>query len=158
MGVHAGSNDNSHVLNLFQRMLREYEQKQIGYKEIMRGLLIELLVLMFRLQLQTKNEKSPQLMNVLDYIGLHYTEDIKVETLAAIAHSSPSHFCRTFKALTHTTVTNYLQALRVEEACRLLRETDKTVIRIAQEVGYSDSKHFYDVFKKITGKLPKDFR
>ena len=36
--------------------------------------------------------------------------------------------------------------------------TDKNVIEIAQEVGYSDSKHFYNVFKKFTGKRPKDFR
>jgi len=156
--VHAGSSDNGHIRNLFDRMLKEYTRKQIGYKEIMRGYLIELLIIMFRLQLQTETEANPRLMDVLDYINIHYTEDIKVETLAAIAHSSTSHFCRTFKALTHSTVTNYLQALRMEEACRLLKETDKNVIEIAQEVGYSDSKHFYNVFKKITGKRPKDFR
>ena len=158
IAVTAGSNENVHIMNIFQRMLMEYERKQIGYKEIMRGYLIELLVIIFRLQLQTGTGNSPRLMEVLDYINVHYTEDIKIEKLAAIAHSSPSHFCRTFKSLTNTTVSHYLQALRVEEACRLLRETDKNVIEIAEDVGYSDSKHFYSVFKKITGKLPKEFR
>ena len=156
--VHAGSNENNHILSIYERMLQEYKDKQIGYKEIMRGYLIELLVIIFRLQMKTGSEKNVRLLDVFDYINIHYKKDIKIEVLAAIAHSSTSHFCRIFKSVTHTTVTHYLQALRIEEACRLLRETDRNVIDIALEVGYSDIKHFYNVFKKITGKLPKEFR
>jgi AraC-like DNA-binding protein len=154
----AGSSENAHILNIFERMLQEYERKQIGYKEIMRGYLIELLVIIFRLQMQTCENKSHKIMEALDYINTHFSQDIKLELLASISNASVTNFCRLFKSLTGTTVTHYIQTLRIEEACRLLSSTDKNVIEIANDVGYSDMKHFYDVFKKITNKLPKEFR
>lgn len=154
----AGSSENAHILNIFERMLQEYERKQIGYKEIMRGYLIELLVIIFRLQMQTCENKSHKIMESLDYINTHFSQDIKLELLASMSNASVTNFCRLFKSLTGTTVTHYMQTLRIEEACRLLSSTDKNVIEIANDVGYSDTKHFYDVFKKITNKLPKEFR
>lgn len=154
----AGSSENAHILNIFERMLQEYERKQIGYKEIMRGYLIELLVIIFRLQMQTCENKSHKIMESLDYINTHFSQDIKLELLASMSNASVTNFCRLFKSLTGTTVTHYMQTLRIEEACRLLSSTDKNVIEIANDVGYSDMKHFYDVFKKITNKLPKEFR
>ena len=156
--VIASSSENAHVLNIFERMLQEYERKQIGYKEIMRGYLIELLVIIFRLQLHAGTNQNEKMSEVFDYINTHYTEDIRIDRLAAISQFSTSHFCRTFKSMTGTTVISYIQALRIDEACRLLRETDQNVLEIADAVGYSDIKHFYNIFKKITGKLPKDFR
>lgn len=154
----AGSSENAHILNIFERMLQEYERKQIGYKEIMRGYLIELLVIIFRLQMQTCENKSHKIMESLDYINTHFSQDIKLELLASMSNASVTNFCRLFKSLTGTTVTHYIQTLRIKEACRLLSSTDKNVIEIANDVGYSDMKHFYDVFKKITNKLPKEFR
>ena len=154
----AGSSENAHILNIFERMLLEYEHKQIGYKEIMRGYLIELLVIIFRLQMQTGENKSHKILESLDYINSHYTQDLKLELLASMSNASVTNFCRLFKSLTGTTVTHYIQTLRIEEACHLLSATDKNVIEIANDVGYSDMKHFYDVFKKITNKLPKEFR
>lgn len=67
-------------------------------------------------------------------------------------------FMGVFKSVTGTTVISYLQALRIEKACHMLKQTDKTVIEIAEAVGYSDIKYFYSIFKKITGKLSKNFR
>ena len=156
--VIAGSNENAHILNIFERMLDEYENKQFGYKEIMRGYLIELLVMIFRLQMQTPNHKSHKILDALDYIHTHFTRDIPLETLATMSNASVTYFCRIFKCATGMTVTQYLQTLRIEEACRLLSATDKNVIEIANNVGYSDIKHFYNVFKRITHKIPKDFR
>lgn len=158
INVIAGSGENAHVLNIFERMLKEYESKQIGYKEIMRGYLIELLVLIFRLQIRTGTGSSQKLLESLDYINNHFTEEIKLEVLADMSNISVSHFCRLFKSLTGVTVTGYVQSLRMDEACRLLGATDKNVVEIASDVGYSDMKHFYSVFKKVTGKLPKEFR
>lgn len=154
----AGSNENAHILNIFERMLQEYERKQIGYKEIMRGYLIELLVIIFRLQMQTRENKSHIILEALDYINTHFSQDLKLELLASMSNASVTNFCRLFKLLTGTTVKHYIQTLRIEEACRLLSSTDKNVIEIANDVGYSDMKHFYEVFKKITNKLPKEFR
>ena len=156
--VQADSGENAHIQNIFQRMLLEYESKQLGYKEIIRGYLIELLILIFRLQMHSRPDHSDKLLNAIDYINGHYTQEIRIGELAALSNASISSFCRKFKALTGTTVIHYIQELRMEEACRLLNSTDKNVTTIANDVGYSDIKHFYNVFRKITHRLPKDFR
>ena len=156
--VTADNNENAHILNIFERLLKEYENKQIGYKEIMRGYMIELLIIIFRLASRTKVNKSQELLDSLEYINSHFTFDIKLNDLATMVNTSTTHYCRLFKSLTGTTVTRYIQSLRIEEACHLLNSTDKNVVEIANSVGYSDIKHFYSVFKKITSKLPKDFR
>jgi len=156
--VDAGNAENAHVLNIFERLLQEYQNKQIGYKEIMRGYLIELLVIIFRLQLHINAKQSEKMSEVFEYIGIHFKEDIKINQLAEIAKFSPSHFCRVFKTMTGTSVISYLQSLRIDEACRLLQETNLNVLDIATTVGYSDIKYFYNIFKKQTGKLPKEFR
>jgi AraC family L-rhamnose operon transcriptional activator RhaR len=47
-----------------------------------------------------------------------------------------------------------MQSIRIEEACRLLKENDKKILTISEEVGYKDLKHFQQIFKKITGTTP----
>jgi AraC-like DNA-binding protein len=98
------------------------------------------------------------MLEILDHINVHYKENIKVEELAAVVGYSPSHFRRVFKALTGKTTSLYIQTLRVQEACKLLGKREMSVEQIAESVGYSDMKHFYTVFKRITHKLPKAFR
>ena len=129
--VRADGGENVHIRNIYDRLLWEYEKKQIGHREIMRGYLIELLITIFRLSMQE---------------------------LATMAEYSVSSFGRKFKAFTGMSVIRYIQTLRIEYACSLLSQTTKSVADIAAEIGYSDSKHFYTVFKKITGKLPRNFR
>lgn len=156
--VRADGGENVHIRNIYDRLLWEYEKKQIGHREIMRGYLIELLITIFRLSMQERTGGSEGLLPVLDYIGTHFTEELRLEQLATMAEYSVSSFGRKFKAFTGMSVIRYIQTLRIEYACSLLSQTTKSVADIAAEIGYSDSKHFYTVFKKITGKLPRNFR
>jgi len=56
------------------------------------------------------------------------------------------------------TVSEYIQKIRIEEACNLLRNSNYKVILIAQMVGYKDIKHFNEIFKKITGMTPSSYK
>lgn len=152
-----GGEDN-HILNIYERMLREFTEKQIGYRDIMRGYVIELLVIICRLKLSVDFGKTQEMLEIFEHINIHYKENIKVEDLAVIAGYSSSHFRRIFKSLSGKTLSLYIQTLRVQEACKLLKNKEMSVEQVAEAVGYSDVKHFYTVFKKITGKLPKTFR
>ena len=157
--VSASGGDYNRVLGIYERLLGEYAAKQLGYRDIMRGYIIELLVLICRMKMDINSDKAQKMMGILDYINHHYAENISAEELAELAFLSVSHFRRTFKAFTGKTVSHYCQTLRVEEACRLLRsQREMNVEQIAAQVGYHDMKHFYEVFKKITGKTPKSFR
>ena len=142
--VTVSGKEHVHLLNIYERLLREYEQRQIGYREIMRGYLIELLITIFRLNMQEKTDGTAELSEVLDYIGAHFTQELRLEQLAAMAECSVSTFCRRFRALTGVTAIRYVQNLRIEHACGLLYRTDKSVVEIAGEVGYSDIRHFYE--------------
>ena len=98
------------------------------------------------------------MLEVLEYVNVHYREDVRIDRLAALAGFSESHFRRVFKELTGKTLTLYLQALRIEEACKLLKDHTMSVEQVAAAVGYNDMKHFYAVFKRISGKTPKALR
>ena len=124
----------------------------------MRGYVIELLVIICRLKLSVNSGKTQKMLEILEHINVHYKENIQAEELAAISGFSPSHFRRIFKSLTGKTLSLYVQTLRIQDACNLLKNKELSVAQIAQEVGYSDMKHFYAVFKRLTGKLPKAFR
>lgn len=157
--------DNWAIEEICDKMYREYTGKDHGYIEIIRAYIIELLVLIFRalkknsiLKDGTEINHRQLIEKVIKYIKDNLFSDFKLEELSMIAFLSPSYFCRLFKEYTGRTVSEHTQKLRIEEACNLLRQTDRKVIEIAFDVGYRDIKHFNQVFRKITGKTPGEYR
>ena len=156
--VSASGSENTRILSIYDSLLQEFTEKQIGYRDIMRGYVIELLVNICRLKLCVRSNKTQKMLEILAYINASYNKTIRLEDLAEMSGYSVSHFRRVFRELTGKTLKTYIQMLRIEEAYKLLKERDKSVEQVALEVGYSDLKYFYLVFKKISGGLPKDFR
>lgn len=156
--VSARGSEANHVQNIYERLFHEFNTKQLGYRDIMRGYIIELLVIICRLNLNVDSERTQKMLEIIEHINVHYMEKLCAEDLAVIAGFSVSHFRRVFKSLTGKTLNLYIQTIRIHEACKLLKDKNINVEQVAEAVGYSDMKHFYSVFKRITGKLPKDFR
>ena len=156
--VSARGSEANHVQNIYERLFHEFNTKQLGYRDIMRGYIIELLVIICRLNLNVDSERTKKMLEIIEHINVHYMEKLCAEDLAIIAGFSVSHFRRVFKSLTGKTLNLYIQTIRIHEACKLLKDKNINVEQVAEAVGYSDMKHFYSVFKRITGKLPKDFR
>lgn len=67
-------------------------------------------------------------------------------------------FERRFKQATSNTVTEYIQRVKIEAAKRSFESTRKNIIEVMYDVGYTDTKAFRSVFKKITGLTPIDYR
>ncbi|WP_052378777.1 AraC family transcriptional regulator [Polycyclovorans algicola] len=95
---------------------------------------------------------------MLDFIDAHLDEPLKLETLAAKAGVSRSHFVRRFRRLTGLTPHRYLTQRRIERARKLLRTTQQHLVDIALEVGFGNQSHFTQVFHSITGMTPSQFR
>lgn len=94
-----------------------------------------------------------------DYIAGHYTdEQLSVEALCAHIHLSPTYFSTLFKREVGMSFTAYVTQVRMEEAARLLRETDEKTYRIAEATGFSDPNYFSYVFKRHFGLSPSKFR
>ena len=94
-----------------------------------------------------------------NYIAEHYTdEDLSVEALCSHIHLSPTYFSTLFKREVGLSFTAYVTKMRMEEAARLLRETDEKTWRIAEATGYGDPNYFSYVFKRHFGQSPSRFR
>lgn len=157
--------ENKIIEEIFEKMHLEYKLMGQGYIEILRAYLIELIINIFREYSRSDiNEKptKPKNKNIIDkvirYMKENYSKEIKIEDLSTIAFFSPNYFSRLFKESTSMTISEYIQNLRIKEACRLLISTDNKVIDIALDVGYKDIKFFNQIFKKITGKMPSEYR
>ena len=94
-----------------------------------------------------------------DYIARHYTdEQLSVEALCSYLHLSPTYFSTLFKREVGMSFTAYVTQVRMDEAVRLLRDTDEKTYRIAEKTGFSDPNYFSYVFKRHFGLSPSKFR
>lgn len=84
-------------------------------------------------------------------------EKISIESMARELFVSPSYLSRRFKAVTGRTFLDTLNMHRVQQAVKLLNENNASIARIAEQTGFSDYKHFCDVFKRYTGQSPRGY-
>lgn len=93
-----------------------------------------------------------------NYMKEHFREQVTLEDVSALAGFSPTYFSALFKKETGSAFLEYLQSVRMDEAKRLLKETNLSVIAICEKVGYSDVKYFTKSFIKHTGLKPGEYR
>ena len=96
--------------------------------------------------------------DIYQYTMSNYTDNITLRRIADIAHLTPQAFCRYFKKHTLKTYVNFLNEVRVSEACKKLMARDyESVSSVAYQTGFSNAVTFNRVFKKITGKSPRQY-
>ncbi len=93
----------------------------------------------------------------IDFMEKHYAEKLTLEKIANSAGLSPKYFCACFKKHTLTTAINYLNTLRVKEACRLLRQ-GASVTDAALLCGFDNISFFIKKFKEATGVTPLKYK
>lgn len=99
-----------------------------------------------------------QLRKVEDYVREQLAEDISVEALSGLVELSPFHFSRVFKQATGMSPLQFVTRERIARAQQLIRETSRSLIEIALEIGYTSPSHFAQVFRRVVGVTPTDFR
>jgi len=95
---------------------------------------------------------------VMDYIEKHCCEQIFLKSVADAFYVSQGHLSRQLKKSTSMTFTEILTGYRIEKAKKLLKEPTCRVCEVAQNVGFTDSRHFSQVFRKAVGMTPSDYR
>ena len=101
---------------------------------------------------------SKLLMQVTNYVQHNLSRPVDVDDLAKTLFISRSHLASRFKRETGMTLTDFILCEKVEEAKRLLRYSDKSLTLIADYLGFSSQSHFTRIFKKYSGKTPKEYR
>lgn len=107
---------------------------------------------------ETSSLPGFKLRRVTDWMAEHLAEEFSLGRLAGQAGMSEFHFNRLFKRATGVPPSQYQIKLRMDAARRLLRETRKSVITIANDIGYSNPSHFAQLFRKESGLSPTDYR
>ncbi|MDN7243145.1 bifunctional transcriptional activator/DNA repair enzyme AdaA [Planococcus sp. N028] len=95
---------------------------------------------------------------ITEWMDAHFTENVTLDKLAEVTHSSPFHLQRSFKQLTGISPFTYLQQKRLEKAAQELATTDQTVAAVGRAVGFSNIPYFITLFKKKTGQTPAQYR
>lgn len=94
---------------------------------------------------------------IVDFITKNYNKDIGLTELSELVGMNPAYLSVLFKETLGKTYIKYLTGIRVEKACQFLAEGNKVSV-VASMVGISDVHYFGEIFKKYTGKTPREYR
>ncbi len=95
---------------------------------------------------------------VCTYIQNHYSERISLQQVSELVFMTESNFCKFFKKATSTTFSDYVNDLRINEACHLLIYSEDNISKIAQDCGFESLSYFNRVFLKKKRIKPSLFR
>jgi two-component system, response regulator YesN len=111
---------------------------------------------MSRVNRKKGNNKTIEM--AVKYIEENYAKDISLENISRSVYLSPSYFSLLFKQVMSINFVDYLNKVRIENACELLKDIQYKTYEIAYKTGFHDEKYFSFIFKKVTGMSPSQFR
>jgi two-component system response regulator YesN len=109
--------------------------------------------------LENKNTRySPCISRVVAHIEKHFAQDISLKTMAYDLNINAAYLGQMFKLETGQLFSVYLNRVRIDNAQKLLLQTNCTLSEVSQQCGYANISYFYNIFKKITGQTPSQYR
>lgn len=99
-----------------------------------------------------------EITHTIAYIHENYSKELSVESLAASVYLAPNYLSRLFKKETGKSLSQYIRQYRMEKAKELLIHTNKKVIQIGIDVGYSNYSYFCQSFREYYGTSPEKYR
>ncbi|MGL5354368.1 MAG: helix-turn-helix domain-containing protein [Clostridium sp.] len=154
---------NKDIMMYIKNFMVEYENKSIGYKEILHSLANVITHKLIRniIKIEISSELYTEKFDidkVIEYMNQNYEGKLTIDNLAKIAKMSESNFIRVFKKETKLTPIEYLIKLRLEKAKKLLRGGTKTITEIALQCGFNSTSHFSSCFRKQYGNSPTEYK
>ena len=104
------------------------------------------------------NKNQQKIKQAIDYIRENYDKDLNMAVVSNNISMNYSLFSYLFKEYTGSNFVNYLKGIRMQEAKKLLAETDLRINEISAKVGYDNEKHFMKLFKTSCGVSPSEYR
>ena len=146
-------------------LIEEMRLKRPFYLVSARGMLLSLLIELARAAEdggttipEPKNAQNLVILEALNYVTSRYSEDIHVQALAEACHMSETHFRRVFREIMSIGPLEYINIVRVEMACNMLRTTDYSMETIARRAGYPTMTTFDRNFRRVTSCTPLQWK
>jgi AraC-like DNA-binding protein len=105
-----------------------------------------------------RSELMKSIKKMIGFIHVHYTEKITLDDIAASGMMCRSKCCHFFKQILHQTIFEYLLRYRIRKSINLLTNTGMSITEIAGGCGFNSASYYTEVFNKITGMTPRDYR
>jgi len=163
--VHLSIPEQAFVQSILFKMADEYKKRQKGYITYEKILLKELLLFINRRMSELSDEAieynsrlHEKMSEIALYLMDNYMKKLSLKQVADRFYITPCHLSRAFKKTTGFTFVEYLNSVRIKEAQKLLKESRKNVMQIAELTGFDSQTHFGRVFKSITGFSPLQYR
>lgn len=161
--VITGARDLPRVDDLFHMLWESEQEKDVPpVQKVKRrcGYLLALLSeLLAHMQLQSnEGEGSNTLQTVIRYCSGHFAENISLASLEKDLHLSRYHLSHLFNTKLGLRFNDYINSLRISEACRLLLNTQKSITQISESVGFNSPRTFNRAFIRQIGLSPSEYR
>lgn len=152
------------LAGIIRKLIEIMRNTEEFYMEEAKGVMVELLVNIAR---ENKSDRRPAepgsritipIARAMDYITLHYMEPIRIDELSAWCHISETHFRRLFSEYMNMSPLEYINLVRVQTACNYLKNTDESIIDIANKCGFTTPSTFNRNFRQVTGVSPSEWR
>jgi AraC-like DNA-binding protein len=152
---------------LLAGIVDEQNRKESASEAMRRGLFLQLLVTIsrcFENSLSTPKlrrefaAKKESIAKAIAYVEQHYDSDLSISDIANFACLSESRFAHVFKESAGMSLTDYLNHVRLEKACKLLIGTQQSISAICYDVGYHDPAYFARLFARAFEMSPREYR
>lgn len=151
------------ALELFMMIDGSWEAKKPGHELVIKSALLRLIALL--LPYCTESSKIPaiqtehtfKLKTALEYIAMHYTEDISISDVASACYFSEYHFMRFFKKHVGMSCFDYIKNYRLEKAVELMDKGGISILDASLAAGFRNLSYFYRAFKEKYNMTPKEW-
>lgn len=151
---------------LIDAIMSEMRERKQYYGQMVRFYLKALIIEIMRqhtklpnyAQKKSKDSNMSRIASVLEYINDHYSAPLKVKELAETSRMSETHFRRVFFDYVNMTPMDYVNLVRIQKACELMKKNDDSMDRIAEKCGFTTTSTFNRNFKKFLNTSPYQWK
>lgn len=142
------------------------ENALVGGEQLIKTYLEQFLIFLLRSMISVKAPSFPQkdavsdplIASVRQYLAAQVEKNIRIEDLCREFGYSRSYLSHRFQSKTGQTLAAYAMELKIDEAKRLMRETDLNLSQISARLAFENPQYFSRVFKRVTGMTPTEFK
>lgn len=151
------------MAKLILNIVREYRDKPLYYHDSAKGYLKALVIEILRLEEEREQARrniklGRYVQTAIGYIEENHAEDIKISDIASFCGLSESHFRRIFEESMNMKPVDYINLVRIKNACDLIRNEDLSMNDVGIRVGYLTPSSFNRNFKRLTGMTPHQWK
>lgn len=154
------------IAGTIDAIIREMRGQKLYYRQMVKCYLHTLVYEIFRLE-KTKTRTGleaggtgimRQMTAALEYISQNYRQDVKVKTLAQVSGMSETYFRKVFEEYVHMLPMDYVNLVRVQKACELMKQGDDSMDEVAIQAGFATTSTFNRNFKKFFNTSPYQWK